>query len=299
MRRFTIYTLLHLIFFLTVTLLFLQGCTRHMKTYPASEQESQLAASAFTKYRHYQNECACCLDAEVDAAVSVSGWFSNHTGNFSGYLQAMEPGYIKFVALNPLGQPIFILLTNGEIFKSLNVSEGRAYSGSVRSDTFKKFAPPGFDPEFSYYWLTGKLPPENIEILEVRRDKEQMGYWLEVHYGQSEVDNMILFDPEDFVILRHIVMSDKGDHLLDLVYEDYTPGFVTEKQLSGNDREMTGNTDSGKKFCRVPTKIRISSKSGAEKTINLNLSSFLHDAEFSQDDFKLKIPDNFEQLIVK
>jgi len=271
-----------------------------MKTYPASEQEIQLAASAFTKYRQiYQNECACCLDAEVDAAVSVSGWFSNHTGKFSGYLQAMEPGYIKFVALNPLGQPILILLTNGEIFKSLNVSEGRAYSGSVKSDTFKKFAPPGFDPEFSYFWLTGKLPPENIEILEVRRDKEQMGYWLQVHYGQSDVDNMILFDPEEFVILRHIVMSDKGDHLLDLVYEDYIPGYMIEKQLAGNDREMTGNTDSSKKFCRVPTKISISSKSGAEKTINLNLSSFLHDAEFSQDDFKLKIPDNFEQLIVK
>jgi hypothetical protein len=266
-----------------------------MKTYPASEQESQLAASAFTKYRHYQNECACCLDAEIDAAVSVSGWFSNHTAQLSGYLQAMEPGFIKFVALNPLGQPILILLTNGEIFKSLNVSEGRAYSGSVKSETFKKFVPPGFDPEFSYYLLTGKLPPENIKILEVRLDREQNGYWLQVHYGQWDVDNMILFDPEKFIILRHIVMSDEGDQLLDLVYEEY----MTEKQLAGNDPEMVDSNDSGKKICRVPTKISISSNTGAEKKINLTLSSFLRDADFSHDDFKLKIPDNFEQLIVK
>ena len=132
MRRFLSCTLLHPLFFLSVLFFFLQGCARPvLQTYPASEQEAQLAASAFTRYQKiYQDECACCLDAEADATVSVSGWFSNHTGKLSGYLQVLEPGYIKFVALNPLGQPILILLTNGRIFKSLNVLEGKAYMGS-------------------------------------------------------------------------------------------------------------------------------------------------------------------------
>ena len=300
MRRVSICARLHLLFLLAVFLLFLQGCTRQvLQTYPASQDDIQSATSAFTRYRQiYQAECACCLDAEVDAAVFVSGLFSNHTWKLSGYLQAMEPGDIKFAALNPLGQPILILLTNGNTFKSLNVSEGRAYSGSVNSETFRKFAPAGFDPENSYYWLTGRLPPENIEILEVKRDKDQDGYWLQVRFGKSGIDNMILFDPKEFVILRHIVLSDRGDLLLDLVYEDYQPGYVGDKQLAESDQEKIGSTGSNEVICKIPTKIRVSSSSGAEKKIDLKLFSLIPDAEFSPDDFELEIPDSFEQLIV-
>jgi len=299
-RRFSGCALLHLLFLLSVPLLLLQACARPvLQTYPASEQEAQLTASAFTRYQEiYQNECACCLDAEADATVSVSGWFSNHAGKFSGYLQAMEPGYIKFVALNPLGQPIFIFLTNGKFFKGLNVLEGRAYMGSVNSETFKKFAPPGFDPGFSYYWLTGKLPPGDIEILEVRRDKEHNGYWLQVRHEQSTIDHMILFDPEEFVILRHIIMSDRGDHVVDLLYEGYQPGYLREKQLAARDQGMIGSSDLKEKLCKIPTKIRVSSNSGAEKRIDLKLFSFIPGTEFSPDDFELEIPDNLEQLIV-
>ena len=300
MRRFSSGALLHLLFLLSVSLLLLQGCARPvLQTYPASEQEAQLTASAFTRYQKiYQDECACCLDAEADATVSVSGWFSNHTGKLSGYLQAMEPGYIKFVALNPLGQPIFIFLTNGKFFKGLNILEGRAYMGSVNSEIFKKFAPPGFDPGFTYYWLTGKLPPGDIEILKVRRDKEHNGYWLQVRHEQSGIDRMILFDPEEFVILRHIIMSDRGDHVVDLLYEGYQPGYVREKQLAAKDQGMIGSSDLKEKLCKIPTKIRVSSNSGAEKRIDLKLFSFIPGTEFSPDDFELEIPDNLEQLIV-
>ena len=299
MRRFSICALLHFLLVSAVPLLLLQGCARSvLQTYPVSEQETQFAASAFTRYTHYQDACACCLDAEVDAAVSVSGWFSNHTGKLSGYLQAMEPGYIKFVALNPLGQPILILLTNGKTFKSLNVLEGKAYIGSVNSETFRKFAPSGFDPDFSYYWLTGRLPPGDIDILKVRRDKEQNGYWLQVRYGQSGLDNMILFDPEEFVVLRHIIMSARGDHLVDVVYEDYQPGHVREKHLADRGQEMIGSSDFNEELCKIPTKLSVSSNSGAEKKIDLKLFSFIPDAEFSPDDFQLEIPANIEQLIV-
>jgi len=300
-RRFSSYAVPCFVFLLSVSLFFLQGCARPLlQTFPASEQEIQFAALAFTKHKQiYQDECACCLDAEVDAAVSVSGWFSNHTGKLSGYLQAMEPGNIKFVALNPLGQPILILLTNGRVFKILNVLEGKAYIGSVNSETFKKFAPPGFDPEFSYYWLTGRFPPGDIDILKVRRDKEQNGYWLQVRHEQSDIDSMILFEPEESVVLRQIILSDRGDHLVDLVYEDHQPGYVEKKHLAESDQEKIDTVDSGKERCKIPTKISFSSNSGAEKKIDMRLFSFIPGAEFSPDDFELEIPDNLEQLIIK
>ena len=301
MRRLSGFALLSFIFLLSVPLFFLQGCAKPvLQISPASEQEIQFAALSFTRYMQInRDECTCCLDAEVDAAVSVSGWFSNHTGKLSGYLQAMEPGNIKFVGINPLGQPILVFLTTGKIFKILNVLEGKAYIGSSNSETFKKFAPSGFDPEFSYYWLTGRLPPGDIDILNVSRDKEQNGYWLQVRHVQSGLNSMILFDPEEPVVLRHIIMSDRGDHLVDLVYGDYQPVYGREKHSTESDREMSDSVDAGKRRCKIPTKISFSSNSGAEKKIDLKLFSFIPGAEFSPDAFELEIPENLEQLIIK
>ena len=298
MRGFSGFAFLHHII-LAVFLLLLQGCARPvLQTLPASEDEIQFAASAFTSYKILQDECACCLDAEAEAALSVSGWFSNHTGKLSGYLQAMEPGYIKFVALNPLGQPFLILLTNGKNFKSVNVLEGKAYLGSVYSETFKKFVPPGFDPGFSYYWLTGRLEPGDVEILKVRRDRKQKGYWLQIRYEQSGTESMILFNPEESVVLRQIVMSASGDYLVDLMYGEYQARHMKEKGAGDRDSEITGSTDSREELCKIPIKLSVSSSVGAEKKIDLELFSIIPDTEFSPDDFVLEIPDNLELLIV-
>jgi len=300
-RGFSGRTLLHQLFLLSVSLLLLQGCARPvLQTYPASEQEVQSAVSAFARYQKiYQVECTCCLDAEVDVSASVSaGWFSNYSGKISGYLQAMEPGYIKFAVLNPLGQPIFIFLTSGEIFKALNVLEGKAYTGSVHSEAFKKFSPKGFNPEFSYYWLTGRLPPGDIDILKVSRDKVQDGYWLHVRYEKSGIESLVLFDPHEMVVLQRIIINEKGQDEVDVVYGDYQPGYVIEKQVAEEGQKNIDSVDSREFLCRMPTKISIVSYSGAEKKIDLKFFSFIPEAEFSQDDFELEIPDNLEELTV-
>lgn len=301
MRGFSSRTLLDPLFLLAVSLLTLQGCGRPvLQTYPVGEQETHLAVTAFARYQKiYQEGCACCLDAEVDVSASVSaGWFSNHSGKISGYLQAMEPGYFKFAALNPLGQPIFIFLTNGKFFQALNVIEGKAYIGQVDSEAFKKYAPSGFNLEFSYYWITGRLPPGEIEILKVSRDKVQDGYWLHVRYEKSGNESLIFFDPHELVVKRHIIINEKGHDEVNVVYEDYQPGFVKKKQVEEDGAEKIGSVDSKQTLCKMPTKISIVSYSGSEKKLDLKLFSFIPDAEFSQDDFQLEIPDNLEKLMV-
>lgn len=271
--------------FLAAFLVMIQGCARPvLQTYPASEQEIGSVLQEFAHYQQISEElCGCCLDAEADAALSVSGWFSDHTGKLSGYLQAMEPGYIRFVAINPLGQPLFILVTNGNMFKSLNVSEEKAYIGSVYSETYRKFAPVGFEPEFSYYWLTGRLQPGDIQIRAVMRDREQDAFWLQINRSGSGTDSMVLFDPGEKLILRHVLRDQQGKHLVDTVYADY---------------QAYPGSDSGKEFCRVPAMITVSSNAGAEK-IEVKLFSFLDDAYFSAVDFYLDIPENFDQRLVK
>lgn len=295
MRRPVNYSLPYLIFLVSAALLLVQGCARPLlQTHPASEQETRFVVAAFTEFQNVlQVQCECCLDAEVDAEVSVSGWFSNHAGKLTGYLQAMEPGYIKFVALNPLGQPILILVTDGENFKSLNVLESKAYTGLVNSETFNRYAPHGFEPEFSYYWLTGRLSPGENAILSVSRDTTSEAYWLHIRHQQPVLDSMVLFDPQKSVILRHVILNDRGDPLVDLLYENH-------KSINGRGRQATGiGTGAGEKICLVPTGITLTSNSGTEKKIGLKLYSFIPDAEFFPDDFDVEIPENLEQLIVK
>ncbi len=290
MRRLPLHRLPSIVL-LSVSLVFIQGCARPiLQTYPASRHDIELATEAFLRHQKLHAEvCSCCLDAEADTALSVSGWFRDHTGKLSGYLQAMEPGYIKFVALNPLGQPLFILVTNGKTFKSLNVIEAKAYMGSVHSETFKRFTPFGFEPEYSYYWLTGRLPPGDMQIKKVMRDRQQQKFWLQINHSDSSMDSMVLFDPESMVIMRHVLRDERGDHLLDIHYSDYL-------QFAENLSSPVSEVD--RELCRIPAGITVSSKGGSEK-IELKLHSFFSEANFSAADFQQDIPDNFEQLIVK
>jgi len=259
----------------------IQGCARPvLQTYPVSLEESTAVLEAFGQYLEISEKvCGCCLDAEADAELVVSGWFSDHMGKLSGYLQAMEPGYLKFVVINPLGQPLLIFVTDGRIFKSLNVYDAKVYAGSVRSETYKRFAPESFDPEFSYYWLTGRLQPGYMQVLQVMRDREQDGFWLQIKQAGLSPESMVLFDPHNLVILRHVLRDENGKHLVDIRYADH--------QL------LPAAADQ----CRLPARITVASQGNAEK-LELKLQAFLREVHFSAEDFQIEIPDNFEELPV-
>ena len=299
MRRLSRFGPLPLIFLFAVSLFFSQGCARTLlQTFPVAEDEARETISAFTRYQEiYRENCSCCLDAEADAALSVTGWFSDHTGKLSGYLQAMAPGYIKFVALNPLGQPIYIMATNGSEFKSLNVLERKAYIGSVYSETYKKFSPPGFEPELSFFWLAGRLEPQELQVMTVRRDREVQAYWLQIHHAASGNNSMVLFDPGELRVLRHVLLDEKGEHLVNVTYEAYQ-AEARKQQRNSEDNNAVEYAASSKETCSVPGRILVSSGSGAQK-IEIQLSSLLPGAAFSPEDFEVEVPPDFEYLFVK
>jgi len=292
-------TRLVLLFLLSASLGFLQGCAGSMlQASPVGEQETRIAESAFKQYLKMNwADCHGGLDAEVDATVRISGWFSNRKGKLSGYLQAKEPGYIKFVALNPLGQPILVFLSNGSDFKLLNILEGKAYTGPVNSETFKKFAPTGFAPETAYYWLTGRVEP-GAEIIRVLRDKEKRGYWLRLKGDDAGIVHMILFAPEGARILRHVIVERGGDQVLDVEYEEYRYDQESGHAVGTDNTRQIDRTGSGDGGCMIPSRIRVASNSGLEKRIELNFSSFIPGVKLSPADFELTIPANLDRLTV-
>lgn len=285
---------------LCFSLVLSQGCTRTvLQTYPASSDEIATVKEAFARFRQFGREqCSCCLDAEVDVTVSISGWISDHTGKFSGYLQAMQPGYMKFVAINPLGQPLYIFTTDGRIFTGLNVHTEKAYLGSVQSQTYMKFAPLGFEPEFSYYWLTGRLPPGDTRIVAVTRNREPGKFWLRIHRVPATTDSMILFDPANLLILRHVMLDERGERLVDIRYDDYQ-SMAAAADIYGNVAPANLAAGNGAATsCKVPATISIASREDAGE-IGLRLYAFLKEPHLAAEDFAVHIPENFEQLLVK
>lgn len=279
---------------------FVQGCAGpRLHTYPPGEQEAAATLEAFERFQTLSREaCGCCVDAEVDIALSVSGWFRNHTAKFSGYLLAMEPGYIRFIATNQLGQPLFLFASDGLMFRHLDVYQEKAYIGSTASEAYRKFVPPAFAPDFFYFWLTGRLPPVKFRVGEVKRGRDQDNFWLRLVPAGGTTESLILFDPEELLIRRHVVRDSGGRELVDILYPEYRflPASGSKAIAAGLPPASRNALE--ERECRLPARIIITSNRDDRK-IDIRFHSFLAGGNFTAADFQVDIPDNFQQLLVK
>ncbi len=282
------------VFILFCSLLFTGCAGKFIQTSPVSLQEEISISAAFLSMLANQQTCGCCLDAEVDVTIAVTSWLNDRSVTMGGFLQAMEPSYVKFISVNPLGQPLFIFITDGTVFQNVQVPKSKVYEGNVRSAAFDKYMPAWFEPKHGFYWLAGRLKPGNFEIISIGRDTKKKGVWLQLQYEGSLYRNVILFDPQKSAILRHVLMDNQEKPHIDVQYADYLP-LIDETENGGNkDVERKNNTEDFVS-CRLPGSIRIVShdKSGQ---INLELHSFLPDSVFSEEDFTIDIPGGFKRL---
>jgi hypothetical protein len=267
---------------LVVLLLFAGGCASLPATRPLGELQQQEAVARFLEAMARQQECPCCLDAQV--RLSLKSLVQN--GTISGFVQAKAPSFLKFTGLNPLGQPMMFLVTDGTFFRYVAVPEGKGYEGLVTAAAFKKYAPQGFDPAHGFFWLAGRLAPEKLRIFSVSQDPEGRGLWLELAYaaeasGGEPLRRHVLFDSTQQVILRHLVAGSDGRIMVDVWYDNYAPA-----------------SEGGSDNCRLPGLIRIhANHTGA--VMELALGDWLHDAGFSANDFQVELPLGFTLVPVE
>lgn len=253
-----------------VLLLFLLGgCATLPATRPLSDREEQEVAAAFLQAMEQRQTCICCFD--VQAQVAVKSLFKN--GAIPGFLQARSPSFLKFVGVNPLGQPLVIVTTDGSSFRSLVVPEGKGYEGPVTAAAFARYAPAGFDPGHGFSWLTGSLPPRDLRIVSVRKDAEGQGYWLVVAHGEERFRRHLLFDAEERLLLRHLVYDQGSALVMDVRYGQY--------------QEVTA---SGGVRCRLPGFIRIETGTHAASVVEMTLSDWLPEVVLNPEDFILALP---------
>lgn len=261
--------------FLLVTVLLLasiaSGCSFLPRQIPVTGDEKQLVAAAWLELSAEQPSCR---SIEANATVKFDSFLQS--GSLSGYLQAMRPSYLKFIGLNPIGQPLMILVSDGRRFRYITVQGAKGYEGSVHARAFMKYAPDGFEPEFGFSWLTGRLPDCVAPDFEsVSGDESGAGYWVECKGGPGKVRHLVLFDIERRVVLRHSIRDDQGKTALDVSYGDFQPGM-----------------------CRWPGELHVVSRK-SQGAMMLLLHDIDAGGDFSASDFEFETPVGYEKVLVQ
>lgn len=243
--------------------LMIHGCGYPPKTEPLSTLEIEAVETRFKEMLAGQKSCACCLDGVVK--VRFDNFF--YKGAVSGYLQAMSPSSLKFMALSPLGQPLVVLTSNGKVFQYVDVAAQTVYEGEVTGETFQKYAPAGFSPAFTYYWLTGRLRPGTVSIKVSGRGEVSQRYLLDLIY-EDGMRERVLFDPQKMQIYQHLVYDGTGV-ALEIFYDQY-----------------------GRKGCGIPLEITVMSL-GLNSSLVLTLADLVDKVSLGPTDFTYVVPSHF------
>ena len=248
----------------------LSGCAALPARLPLSESESSLVRESFKEMVGKQRQCKSSVDAEI--TVTFASKF--YAGTMGGYLQAKAPSSLKLVGINPFGQPLVVLVSDGTHFNYALLSESLSYDGNVDSDAFRRFAPSGFDPGSSFYTLTGKLAPGEVRILATNNDQEGRGAWVEIEGVQDNIRRLVLFDPERQLIRQYLQFNEKGEVTLQIGYGEHYPGV-----------------------CSLPGLITITSSDHSGELL-VRLNDWQTDTSFSTADFELELPPDFKRVQV-
>ena len=251
-------------------LIFLSGCAGLPARLPLSGPESLLIRASFKEMVGRQNQCKSSVDADI--TITLNSRF--YAGTMSGYLQTKAPAFLKLVGINPFGQPIVVLVSDGEHFSYALLSESVSYDGRVDSDAFRRFTPTGFDPGSSFYTLIGKLAPGEVRILATSNDQEGRGAWLEIEHINENIHSLVLFEPEHQLIRQYLQFNEDGKVTLKIDYGDYNPGP-----------------------CSLPGLITITSSDHSGELL-LRLHDWRTDIPFSAADFEFEIPPGFKRVKV-
>jgi outer membrane lipoprotein-sorting protein len=250
---------------------FVHGCSTLPARVPLSEQESLKVRTSFKEMAIKQGQCSSSADADI--VVTLDSKF--YSGTMSGYLQAMAPAALKIIGVNPFGQPLVVLISDGEHFSYSLLNESLSYSGTVDSAAFKRYAPTGFAPDNSFYLLIGRLKPGRVLILDDGADPDGKGAWLELENEQDGTRSLVLFDPDRQLLVKYLQLDESGSPVMEMLYSEHYSGP-----------------------CNLPGKIKISSIAHSG-SLEVMLSNWQSATPFSPNDFKFDPPTGFKRVTVK
>lgn len=262
-------------------LLLTAGCATLPGSMPVQDGESDRVRQEFKVMLSAQRQCPSAVDADVSVTVDNLLW----SGTLSGYLRAMAPAYLRFEGVNPLGLTEAILAVDGESFTYVSVRDQQVYSGPLAAEKISRFAPDGLATAMSYYWLLGRIQPGSLGIAEVGLDQNGQGYWLDLHYAAGK-RAMILFDPSQRLVRRHLVLAEDESIAVELSYE-YPPQGRAEQSQSASPEDE----------CPLPTRITITKQGNG--LISLGFTKRYPTPTLDSTPFRISPPPEYKRIMVQ
>ena len=201
-----------------VIFLTLCSCARTPWTSLVEGESKNVIETSYMNFTASQEVCSSSWDAEVD----ISWTSSVRNFSFSGYIQLLEPAYLKFVVPNPLGQPIRIVITNGSIYRDIDTVEKLIVSGNIRSWALRHELPLNLVNGTWLDWIGGRSSTPVEQIREIRLDSKNRGAWLSIGRADSEANQeYILFDWQNGIIIERILLDDSDRTFATLAYAEW------------------------------------------------------------------------------
>jgi hypothetical protein len=258
---------------LPLLVLLLAGCAGKPWTTPVTDLEGVHIRQIFQEMQGRDSSCFASMDARVRVFWDGPG----EARSISGFLQLMLPSAVKFVVTNPLGQPLYAMVSDGRDFQSINTPLRQHTSGNI-SALMRQYGIPA--PLFSDqwgYWLTGRLHEQGAGIAAIRQDEAGRGVWLTTRYPGEEAlaHSHLLLQPETRRLLSRILVDGQGETIATLSY-DYG----------------TAHGD-----CPLVSRLDITGLPYGSK-LSIEFAEVLTDQVFSASRFRLKVPADYEEQIL-
>lgn len=251
--------------FLLLLALLLNGCAGKPWTSQVREDETALFTQTFEQMQRRDASCFSSLDAETTLFWDGPG----KDRSITGFLQLLLPASVKFVVINPLGQPLYALVSDGQKFQSINTSQKQHTIGTISSLASQYEIPESLLSENWGYWLTGRLQEKGATIETIRRDGSGRGIWITMRYqGETTLARShLLIQPETKQLLIRILVDHQGETIATISYD-----------------RRRGEDD-----CAPVSRITISDLPYRSK-LTVSFTGILTDRSFTAANFKLKVP---------
>ncbi|MBU4236458.1 MAG: hypothetical protein KKB91_06885 [Proteobacteria bacterium] len=254
---------------LTLLVLLIQSCAGKPWTSPVADSETGLITQTFEEMQERDASCFSCLDAKTMLSWDTPG----EDRSIVGFLQLMLPASVKFVILNPLGQPLYALVNNGQDFQSINTSLKQHIIGKIGSLATQNKIPKSLLSENWGYWLTGRLHEQGATIEAIHQDGSGRGVWITMRYQDEASLNKshLLIQPATRQLLTRILVDRDGETIATISY----------------DRRNEQNN------CAPGSRINISDLPYGSQ-LSIDFTEILTDRSFSAANFRLKVPADYE-----
>ncbi|KAF0188587.1 MAG: hypothetical protein FD168_1700 [Desulfobulbaceae bacterium] len=254
---------------LPLLMLLLAGCAGRPWTAPVTDQEGLHIRKIFEEMQQRDAACFSCMDAKVSLFWDGPG----EDRSVSGFLQLMLPSSVKFVVTNPLGQPLYAMVSNGSNFQSINTALRQHTSGEISALMQQYSIPAPLLSDHWGYWLMGRLHEQGASIDAIHQDESGRGVWITMRYPNEKTlaQSHLLVQLETKKLLSRILVDQQGGTIATLSYDHGTaPGDC----LPVSTLTMTGLPYGSK--------------------LSVEFTEVLMDKVFSVSWFRLKVPPDYE-----